>query len=502
MTSEYFDVVIVGAGLSGIGAACHLQRDCPGKRYVVLEGRSAMGGTWDLFRYPGIRSDSDMHTLGYDFKPWRESKAIADGPSILRYIHETAAEHAVDRHVRYRHRLVRASWSGDGACWTLEVRQTDTNERIEIRCGMILMCTGYYRYERGYTPAFAGRERFGGTIVHPQQWPENLDYRGKNVVVIGSGATAVTLIPEMAKEAGHITMLQRSPSYVISRPDTDRIANFLDKVLPAKTAYAITRWKNIALQQWLYRRTRTSPGMVRRQLLKWVRSELGPDYDVETHFTPRYEPWDQRLCVVPNSDLFKAIRAGKASVVTDTIANFTEHGIRLESGTELDADIIITATGLDLLVLGGAEFDVDGASVDFSRTVTYRGIMFSGVPNLVSTSGYINASWTLRADLAARYFCRLVNHMEARGFRQCTPQLRPEDEGMPRQPWVSGFSSGYMQRAFDRLPKQGDRVPWVNPQDYRTDRLAFLEGDIEDGVLVFGRQSDADQMDYEQRRAI
>ncbi len=501
MNSEYFDVVIVGAGLSGIGAACHLQRDCPGKRYVILEGRPAMGGTWDLFRYPGIRSDSDMHTLGYDFKPWRESKAIADGPSILCYINETATEHAVDRHIRYRHRIVKATWSSESAAWTLEARQTDTNECVAIRCSLILMCTGYYRYERGYTPTFAGRERFAGEIVHPQQWPEDLDYRGKKVVVIGSGATAVTLIPAMAKEAGHITMLQRSPSYVVSRPDTDRIARFLDKVLPAKTAYAITRWKNIALQQWLYRRTRTSPGMVRRQLLKWVRRELGPDYDVERHFTPGYDPWDQRLCVVPNSDLFKAIRAGKASVVTDKIVTFTEHGVRLESGAEIDADIIITATGLDLLVLGGVEFIVDAAPVDFSQALTYKGIMFSGVPNLVSTSGYINASWTLRADLAARYFCRLVNHMDARGYRQCTPRLRAEDEAMERRPWVSGFSSGYMQRAFERLPKQGDRAPWTNPQDYRIDRQMFLEGEIEDGVLVFERQHATGAGDVERRRA-
>ena len=501
MTSEYFDVVIVGAGLSGVGAACHLQRDCPDKSYVVLEAREAMGGTWDLFRYPGIRSDSDMHTLGYDFKPWRESKAIADGPAILKYIHETAAEHHIDRHIRYGHRIVKATWSSEDACWTLEIRRSEGIQNLNIRCSLILMCTGYYRYEHGYLPEFRGRERFRGDIVHPQKWPEDLDYRGKQVVVIGSGATAVTLIPAMANEVGHITMLQRSPSYVVSRPDKDVIANTLGKLLPAKMAYRITRWKNIALQQWFYRLTRTSPGKVRRKLLRWVRQELGKDYDVDTHFTPTYNPWDQRLCVVPNSDLFKAIRSGKASVVTDGIDTFTETGIRLESGEELGADIIVTATGLDLLVLGGVQFVVDGKPVDFSQTCTYKGIMFSGVPNIVSTFGYINASWTLRADLTARYFCHLVNAMEAGGYRQCTPRLRPEDEDMPMLPWVTGFSSGYIQRALDRLPKQGDRQPWVNSQNYRLDRKMLLEDRIDDGALVFSNRIAADNAAYEQRKS-
>ena len=487
MESEYFDVVIVGAGLSGIGAACHLQRDCPGKSYVILEGRDAMGGTWDLFRYPGIRSDSDMHTLGYNFKPWRESKAIANGPSILNYVHETATEHDIERHIRYRHRIVNAEWSSEEANWTLEARRSDTNQSVLVRCNMILMCSGYYRYEHGYTPEFKGRERFGGDIVHPQQWPEDLDYCDKAVVVIGSGATAVTLIPEIAKQAKHVTMLQRSPTYVISWPEQDWIANILRKVLPAKMAYAITRWKNITLQQWTYRRTRTSPDKVKRQLLKWVRKELGKDYDVDTHFTPHYDPWDQRLCLVPNSDLFVAIRSGKASVVTDQIETFTESGIRLQSGEELDADIIITATGLDLLVLGGVQFVVDGEPVDFARTVSYKGIMFSGVPNLVSTFGYINASWTLRADLTAEYFCRLVNHMDAGAYRQCTARLRSEDRAMQMQPWITGFSPGYMQRALDRLPKQGDREPWINPQNYRADKAMFREGAIDDGVLVFSK---------------
>jgi cation diffusion facilitator CzcD-associated flavoprotein CzcO len=485
VVSEHFDVVIVGAGLSGIGAACHLQRDCPGKSYVILEGRDAMGGTWDLFRYPGIRSDSDMHTLGYNFKPWRESKAIADGPSILNYVHETAAEHDIDRHIRYQHRIVKAVWFSKDYSWTLEACRSDTNQSVFIRCNMILMCSGYYRYEQGYTPEFKGRERFGGDIVHPQQWPEELDYRDKKVVVIGSGATAVTLIPEIAKQARHVTMLQRSPTYVVSWPDRDWIANILRKVLPAKMAYAITRWKNITLQQWTYRRTRTSPDKVKQQLLKWVRKELGKNYDVDKHFTPNYNPWDQRLCLVPNSDFFIAIRSGKASVVTDQIDTITESGIRLQSGEEVEADIIVTATGLDLLVLGGVQFFVDGEPVDFARTVSYKGIMYSGVPNLVSTFGYINASWTLRADLTAEYFCRLLNFMEAGGYRQCTPRLRSEDSAMQMQPWITGFSPGYMQRALDRLPKQGDREPWINPQNYRADKKMFRDGEVDDGSLTF-----------------
>jgi cation diffusion facilitator CzcD-associated flavoprotein CzcO len=483
--NEYFDVVIVGAGLSGIGAACRLQRESPNKSFVILEGRDAMGGTWDLFRYPGIRSDSDMHTLGYNFKPWRESKAIADGSSILNYIHETAADYDVGRHIRYRHRVIKADWSSDDIFWTLQIRQTDTNDSVYIRCNFVLMCSGYYRYDSGYTPEFEGRARFRGEIVHPQLWPEDLDYKGKQVLVIGSGATAVTLVPAMAKKAGHVTMLQRSPTYILSWPDEDIIANFLRKVLPEKVAYAITRWKNITMQQWTYRRTRTSPDKVKRQLLKWVRKELGEDYDVDTHFTPEYNPWDQRLCLVPNGDLFKAIREGAVSVVTDQIESFTESGVQLESGKELTADIIITATGLDLLVLGGVEFVVDGESVDFSQTYSYKGAMFSGVPNLVSTFGYINASWTLRADLTAEYFCRMVNHLEANGFQQCTPRLRPEDHAMEPRPWITAFTPGYIQRAIDLMPMQGDHEPWINPQNYRLDKKMFLDGDIDDGALAF-----------------
>ncbi len=485
VASEFFDVAIIGAGLSGIGSAVHLQRDCPGKRYVVLEAREALGGTWDLFRYPGIRSDSDMHTLGYSFKPWRASKAIADGPAILSYLRETAAEYDIERNIRFGHSVQSASWSSEDATWKIEVRRTDTDEVVRIRCNFILCCAGYYSYEHGYTPEFAGRDRFPGDIVHPQDWPEDLDYSNRKVVIIGSGATAVTLLPEMAKEAGHVVMLQRSPSYVISWPDTDAIANVLRRMLPQQAAYRITRWKNIAIQHWLYGQSRRNPEKLKRYLLKRVRKELGPDYDVESHFTPTYDPWDQRLCLVPNSDLFAAIRSGKASVVTDTIVTFTERGILLESGEELDADIIVTATGLDLLVLGGIRFVVDGEPVDFAKRFTYKGIMCSDVPNVISTFGYINASWTLRADLIAEYACRVINHMDATGCQQATPRLRETDRSMPKRPYIVGFSSGYIQRVQGDLPKQGDREPWTNPQNYKRDRVMFRQSEIEDGVLTF-----------------
>ncbi len=483
---EHRDVIIVGAGLSGVGAAVHIHERCPRKSYLLLEGRPSMGGTWDLFRYPGVRSDSDMHTLGYRFKPWREAKAIADGSSILRYIRETAAEYGVERHIRFDHQALRAEWSSADAAWTVEVLRKDTGETARFSCNFLYLCAGYYSYREGYTPEFPGRESFRGTIVHPQQWPEDLRYAGKNVVVIGSGATAMTLVPAMAPDVAHVVMLQRSPTYVVSRPDRDVIANGLRKILPERWAYAITRWKNVALQQFLYGRTRRQPEKVRAWLLDMVRKELGPDYDVETHFTPRYNPWDQRLCLVPNSDLFKAIRSGKASVVTDRIERFTERGILLASGQELAADIIVTATGLNLVVLGEMRFAVDGALVDFAETWTYKGMMYSGVPNLISTFGYINASWTLRADLTAEYVCRLLNHMDEIGARRVVPQLRAEDRDMPARPWIDQFTSGYMQRAMHLFPKQGDREPWINPQNYGRDKKMIRFGPIEDGALVFG----------------
>jgi len=492
MTSEYVDVVIVGAGLSGIGAAWHLQEKCPGKSYLILEGRESIGGTWDLFRYPGIRSDSDMFTLGYNFKPWRDGKAIADGPSILDYVKETSAENGIDEHIRFQHMVRDARWSGKQGCWTITVENRATNETVTIRCGFLQMCSGYYSYKQGYTPEFKGRDRFSGEIIHPQAWPEDLDYRGKKVVVIGSGATAVTLIPEMADDTEHITMLQRSPTYMVSMPDTDWIANLLRKILPEKIAYAITRWKNIQYQHFVYGKTRTAPDKVRDKLLKLAGKELGPDCDFETNFTPRYNPWDQRLCLVPNADFFHVVRDGKASVVTDQIETFTENGVLLESGKEIEADIIVTATGLDLCLLGDAKFYVDGEPIDFSDTFSYKSMMFSDVPNLISTFGYINASWTLKADLTAEFACRLLNHMDETGTRVCTPRLRAADKDMPGLPWITDFSSNYIQRKVHLLPKQGDRDPWINTQNYLLDKKVIRDGPIDDGTLEFSNPAVAE----------
>ncbi|NMD26198.1 MAG: NAD(P)/FAD-dependent oxidoreductase, partial [Actinobacteria bacterium] len=479
MTIEHFDVVVVGAGISGIGAGYHLQAMSPDRSYVILEGRADIGGTWDLFRYPGVRSDSDMHTLGYSFKPWTSEKAIADGPSILAYLRETVSEFGIDRHIRFGHLATNAEWSSDDARWTVTATDisTDTSttggERREFTCNYLFMCSGYYSYKAGHTPEFAGIEQFQGTVVHPQQWPEDLDYAGRRVVVVGSGATAMTLIPAIAKTAAHVTMLQRSPTYVAAGPDKDVIANTLRKVLPAKAAYAVTRKKNIALQQFIYGQSRTKPARMKANLIKRVRKALGPDYDVATHFTPTYNPWDQRLCLVPNGDLFDAINSGRASVVTDHIDTFTPTGIRLQSGEELAADIVVTATGLELVTLGEMRFVVDGEPVDFAQTWTYKGFAYSGVPNLASSFGYINASWTLRADLTCEYVCRLLNHMATTGTVQCTPRLRPEDAGMPERPWIDGFTAGYMQREMHRFPRQGDHEPWINPQSYTRDKKMF-----------------------------
>jgi cation diffusion facilitator CzcD-associated flavoprotein CzcO len=484
MTTEHFDVLIVGAGLSGVGAGVHLHEKCPGKTYVILEGRPSMGGTWDLFRYPGVRSDSDMHTLGYTFRPWREAKSIADGPAILSYVRETAAEYGVDAHIRYGHLVKSAAWDSAASTWTVTAERPGAGTAT-FTCNLLFMCAGYYSYRAGFTADFPGVGDYRGRMVHPQAWPEDLDYAGKRVVVIGSGATAMTLVPAMAETAGHVTMLQRSPTYVVSRPDQDAIANRLRKLLPERLAYGITRWKNVTLQGYFYRKTRTEPDKIKQMILAGVRRELGPDFDVETHFTPRYNPWDQRLCLVPNSDLFAAIRSGKASVITDHIETFTETGIQLRSGEALQADVIVTATGLNLAILGEAAFSVDGAPVDFSRTWTYKGMMFSGVPNLVSTFGYINASWTLRADLTCEYVCRLANHLDRLGATQVTPRLRDSDRDMPERPWIGDFSSGYMQREMHRFPRQGDREPWINPQDYKRDKQMIRRGAIEDGVLVF-----------------
>jgi cation diffusion facilitator CzcD-associated flavoprotein CzcO len=480
MAIEHFDVLIVGAGLSGVGAGYHLQTRSPGKTYAILEGRDAIGGTWDLFRYPGIRSDSDMYTLGYSFRPWREAKAIADGPSILSYVRETARDHGVDRKIRFGHKVQKASWSSQTATWTVEAEHD--GKVVTLTCNFLLMCSGYYDYAAGYTPEWPGVETFGGRIVHPQHWPADLDHAGKTVVVIGSGATAVTLVPEMAKTAAHVTMLQRSPTYVVSRPAEDALANRLRRHLPIMLAYGITRWKNVLLQMLFFNIARKKPAKTKAQLIGLVRAQLGPDYDVESHFTPRYNPWDQRLCLVPDADLFASLKAGTSSVVTDHVDTFTKTGLKLKSGATLDADIVVTATGLVMQLAGGLKVVVDGQSADLSQTLSYKGMMFSDVPNFASTFGYTNASWTLKADLTAEYVCRLLNHMDRTGTAVCTP--RATDPDMPVEPWLD-FSSGYVQRGIGKFPKQGARKPWKAYQNYALDLVTLRLGKVDDGTMTF-----------------
>ena len=491
-SSRHFDVLIVGAGVSGIGAACHLRRSCASKTFAILEAREAIGGTWDLFRYPGIRSDSDMHTFGYNFKPWRDAKAIADGPSIRAYVQEAADEHDVMPQVLFRHNVLSAAWSSEDAQWTLEVER-GASEPVAFTCRFLFMCSGYYSYQAGYLPELPGLEHFAGPVVHPQAWPENLDYAGKRIAVIGSGATAMTLVPAMAERAAKVTMIQRSPTYVVSRPAEDAIANALRRWLPVRLAYAITRWKNVRFQQWFYRRTRVAPQAVKAKLLEMVYKHLGglgPGY-VEKHFTPAYNPWDQRLCLIPDADLFKAIRASKAEVATGRIRAIAADGVQLESGEEVKADVLVTATGLNLAVLGGVAFSVDGEAVQFPNTVTYKGIMFSGVPNLANVFGYVNASWTLRADITCEYVCRLLKRMDQLGMRQCTARLGEAEKAMPRRPWIVGFTPGYMARAMHLFPKQGDRDPWRNTQNYPLDRKMARRGPLEDGALAFSNSEPA-----------
>lgn len=481
--ADHFDVLIVGAGLSGIGAAHYLQSELPQKRYVILEGRPAIGGTWDLFRYPGVRSDSDMYTLGYAFRPWTQAKAIADGPAILDYVRDTASDAGIDRNIRFHHHVKRACWSSAEARWTIEAERTDTCERVLFTCNWLHMCTGYYDYAEGYLPDFAGSEDFEGRIVHPQFWPDDLDYQGKRVVVIGSGATAVTIVPEMARQAGHVVMLQRSPTYMVSRPSEDAIANALRKALPAKLAYGITRWKNVLLQMVFFRLARSRPVKVKEKILDAARDLLPAGYDVETHFTPRYNPWDQRLCLVPDADMFEAISDGRASIVTGTIDRFTPNGIRLASGEEVKADIIVTATGLKLQLLSDIEFVLDGLGRPLAGALSYKGMMFGDVPNLSYTFGYTNASWTLKADLTAAYLCRLLRHMDGKGFDIAVPRTDPGIETLP----FLDFTSGYVQRALPLLPKQGAVKPWRVHQNYALDMAALKFGALDDGVMEFRR---------------
>lgn len=482
--AEHVDVLIVGAGLSGIGAACHLRRETPDRTFAILEAREAIGGTWDLFRYPGVRSDSDMQTLGYTFRPWTGAQAIADGDAIREYVRDTAREHGVDGAIRFRHRVVRAEWSSEQALWTVHVLRTDTGDTVRMTCAFLFVCSGYYRYDQGYTPDFPGTGDFAGTIVHPQHWPADLDYAGKRVVVIGSGATAVTLVPSMAATAGHVTMLQRSPSYVLSMPSRDALADRLRRLLPAKAAHPAIKWKNVLLATLSFQLSRRAPRLLKAVLRKGVRKQLPPGYDIDTHFAPRYNPWDQRLCLVPDGDLFKAVSDGRASIVTDRIETFTEHGLRLESGAELDADVVVTATGLNLLAIGGMTLAVDGTETDLAGTVAYKGMMLSGVPNFALALGYTNASWTLKCDLVSQYVCRLLNHMDVHGYRACTP-LAPEPS-LPLEPLID-LRSGYVRRSAAALPKQGPTAPWRLYQNYPRDILMLRRGPLEDAGIRFSR---------------
>ncbi len=488
-TLEHVDVLIVGAGLSGIGAGYHLQTECPGKSYAILEARGQIGGTWDLFRFPGIRSDSDMYTLGYSFRPWRGRRSIADGQSILSYVRETASEHGIDRTIRFHHRVVRAHWSSDDARWTVEATRTDTGETVRLTCGFLFLCTGYYRYDEPYMPEFQGTERFSGAIVHPQKWREDIDYSGKRVVVIGSGATAVTLVPAIAQRAAHVTMLQRSPSYVVALPAEDPVNTFLRRKAPAKLAYSIVRWKNVLLTLLSFELSRRRPALVKTLIRNALEKQLPPGYDIDTHFNPRYNPWDQRMCVAPDGDLFTAIREGRVSIVTDRIDTFTEKGLKLESGQELGADLIVTATGLNLLALGGLQLTVDGDQIDPAETMSYKGMMLGGVPNFAVSFGYTNASWTLKCDLTCAYVCRLLNHMDQHGYVECRPSH--PNPAISAQPFVD-FSSGYIVRAIGRFPRQGSEAPWRLYQNFALDILSLRFRPLEDGTMRFCRARPAE----------
>ncbi|HEY1746444.1 MAG TPA: NAD(P)/FAD-dependent oxidoreductase [Xanthobacteraceae bacterium] len=483
----HFDVIIVGGGLSGVDAAYHLQTYCPRKSYVILEARDAIGGTWDLFRYPGIRSDSDMYTFGYSFRPWQANAAIADGASIRTYIRDTAETYGIDRKICFGHRVKRASWSSATAQWTIEAERGSGGKPVSFTCDFLLGCTGYYDYVEGYTPAFPGADNFRGRFIHPQHWPEDLDYADKRVVVIGSGATAVTIVPAIAERAAHVTMLQRSPTYVVSRPSQDALAKWLRRRLPTRTAYGLARWYNVLFGLYFYNLSRRKPQAVKNWIVKQAQLQLGPDYDVKTHFTPRYNPWDQRLCLAPDGDFFQAIKSGRAEIITDEIDAFTESGIRLRSGGEIAADIVVTATGLKLKLLGGIDIAVDGRPVDFAETMNFRGVMFSDVPNLAAVFGYTNASWTLKCDLTCAYVARLIKHMDRHDYAACTPRQR--DLSIRSEPLID-FSSGYIQRAIDQFPRQGSKKPWRLYQNYVRDLFSLRFGAVGDKAIEFTRRAD------------
>ncbi|MDB9970267.1 NAD(P)/FAD-dependent oxidoreductase [Porticoccaceae bacterium] len=483
---NHFDMIIIGAGLSGIGAACHLQSKHPNKSYKIIESRERMGGTWDLFRYPGVRSDSDMHTLGYSFKPWLSAKSIADGPAIRDYIKESAAEFGVDQHIQYERKVVAASWDSATARWTLTLENNgdldgSTAEPETLTCNFIYSCTGYYRYDQGFTPDFADADQFKGQIVHPQLWPQDLDYSGKRVIVIGSGATAITLVPSLAKTAGHVTMLQRSPTYVLSSPDEDAMSQRLRRWFPEQLAYDLTRWKNVTAQALLFQLSRRYPNYVKKLIRKVVQGWMGDDFDIDTHFNPSYKPWDQRLCLVPNGDLFRSLRKGTSSIVTDHIERFTENGIQLKSGETLEADIIVTATGLELLLLGGLKLEVDGVEKKVSDSLTYKGMMFSGIPNFALAAGYTNASWTLKCDLTSHYVCRLISYMDKHQYQYCVAN---NDPSVKRLQFLD-LASGYVDRAMDQFPKQGDKSPWKLHQNYLLDIFNLRLGSMRDKAMGF-----------------
>lgn len=482
---EHLDVLIVGAGVSGICMACYVQMRCPQKRFALFEGRAASGGTWDLFQYPGVRSDSDMYTLGYSFRPWRQPKVIADGPSILHYLRETAEAFGIEEKIHYNYQVRSAHWSSEEACWTVEVVRGPEQEVVLVTCDFLCLGTGYYDYEQGYTPVWPGIEHFAGQVVHPQHWPEELDYTGKRVVVIGSGATAVTLVPAMTEQAAHVTMLQRSPTYIVARPANGE-SRGIRRLLPARLAYRLARWQSILFGIYFYSLTRRRPQLAREQLLRLVRQQLGDEYDIATHFAPTYNPWDQRLCLAPDGDFFTAIKQGKVSVATDQIETFTEQGIKLRSGQELTADIIVTATGLRMKVLGGIQLAVDGQPVDLSRALIYRGMMYRDIPNLASVFGYVNASWTLKCELIAQRVCRLLNYMDRHAYASCTPRLGAH--AVSEEPMLAELTSGYVQRARDLLPRQGPDNPWKMHQNYLRDLWSLRLSSVNDGTMEFARR--------------
>jgi monooxygenase len=484
MPGEHVDVLIVGAGLSGIGMACHLSRECPDKSYLILERRPRMGGTWDLFRYPGIRSDSDMYTFGFNFRPWRDTQVLADGASIRTYVEQTAAEYGVEDHIRFGRQVTTASWSSAAGRWTVQAVDESSGTSEHLTATTLVCATGYYNYDAGYRPDFPGEDRFRGQLVHPQHWPEDLDYAGKKVVIIGSGATAVTLLPAMAEDAAHVTMLQRSPTYIVSLPAVDKISANLARVLPAKLVYRLARGRNIAIQRAIYALARSRPNVVRNMVRKGAERQLAGTSDL-ANFTPKYDPWDQRLCVVPDGDLFHAVRSGAADIVTDRIKTFTETGIELESGAELEADIVITATGLDVQMLGGTSLEIDGEPLVLNQKVTYKGVLLEDVPNAAMIFGYTNASWTLKADIAAEYICRLLNHMSERGLTQFAVHASDADRG-PNSV-LGSLNSGYVRRGNDRMPRQGTRGPWKVRNDYLRDAPLLRRAPIDDGVIEFSR---------------